>query len=128
MTPLDDVVDAEPDSLFDRFRDLLNGCGVEEHRVLPQQFFQASSRSKPDLRLRLRVLEEGLHDWEKYAFAEDREGLLIFEDTRDWLVDTSDWPMSFANLCDVFGLNVESARETLFHWYYNEKYKAHKAP
>jgi hypothetical protein len=58
----------------------------------------------PEKKLMLAVLENGVACFQKYAFARDRKGRLLFQEVEYWVQDTNrDWPFSFANVCDTLG-------------------------
>ena len=94
-------------------RDLL--CGRPEDLLIPAamrpiQFHDIWFRSRtlpPERRLALAVLEETLTDLVRFRFAPGRRAQRLFWQAHDWVTsDDREWPFSFVNLCEAFGLAV----------------------
>lgn len=120
MNELDDILENEPDSLFDRMSKIING--VEARRVLPQQFFHPASPYSGDIRLRYETLSEGIKEFRKYASPTAPEHIEIFDQAYNWVVSGDiDWPFSFVNLCETFGIDSDAARSVLLRWYHAQK-------
>ena len=99
-------------------RDLL--CGRAEDLFIPAamrpiQFHDIWFRSRtlpPGRRLALAVLEEALTDLVRFRFAPGRRAQRLFWQAHDWVAsDDREWPFSFVNLCEAFGLAVAPIRQ-----------------
>src|SRR5215813_13797511 len=54
--------------------------------------FRRKSYLEPERKLMLAVLENGVECFQKYAFARDRKGRLLFQEVEYWVQDTDrDW-------------------------------------
>jgi len=59
---------------------------------------------EPEQKLMLAVLDNAIACFQKYAFTRDRKGKVLFQEAEYWVQDTnSDWPFSFANVCETLG-------------------------
>jgi len=55
--------------------------------------------------------------FQKHAFARDRKGKVLFQEAEYWVQDTnSDWPFSFANVCETLGFVPDYLRQGLAQW------------
>jgi len=79
--------------------------------LLPWQFQVISRAILPARALALAVLEQAVADVKDQRFARTRRGQRLYWEAHQWIT-TSDreWPYSFANLCAVLGLDVDSVR------------------
>jgi hypothetical protein len=80
----------------------------EFETVLPSQFFgpQRMTALQPEKRLMLAVFEDAVLVYLR--------GLHFVPETHAWFeADDRDWPYSFANLCDVLGLDRIAVRAAL---------------
>jgi hypothetical protein len=51
------------------------------------------------------------------AFTRDRKGKVLFQEAEYWVQDTnSDWPFSFANVCETLGFAPDYLRQGLGQW------------
>ena len=58
--------------------------------------FRRKSYLEPEKKLMLAVLENGVECFQKYAFARNRKGRLLFQEVEYWVQDTNrDWLFSF---------------------------------
>lgn len=93
---------------------------VESDTVDPEQFFDVFRRKEhlePEKALLFAVLEDAIHCYTKYTFARDRVGKERFQEAEHWLMQAeNDWIFSFANVCDVVGLNPGYLRRGLRDW------------
>jgi hypothetical protein len=88
--------------------------------LLPTQFFSDRllvGRASGELALRWAVFSDGLSRYWKlasdYSFHDSEE----FLEEESWLLaDETEWPFSFASLCETFGLHVSSVRSSLLAW------------
>ncbi len=82
--------------------------------ILPPQYFRASTKLAPELRLMMAVLEDAIDCITKYRSAADREGRRIFDEEQQWLYsEESQWLYSFGSMCDVLDLDAEAVRHSL---------------
>ena len=93
---------------------------VESDTLLPSQFFARLEQQAPALRerrLMLAILQDAVGCFTKHIHARDPKRRSLFEDAEQWLSsDDAGWPFSYANICDVLGMNTEYVREGLFAW------------
>jgi hypothetical protein len=72
---------------------------------------------EPEQKLMLAVLDDAIACFQKYAFTRDRKGKVLFQEAQDWVQDTnSDWPLSFANVCETLGFAPDYLRQGLGQW------------
>jgi hypothetical protein len=82
--------------------------------ILPPQYFRASTKLAPELRLMMAVLEDAIDCITKYRSAADREGRRIFDEEQQWVYsEESQWLYSFGSMCDVLDLDAEAVRRSL---------------
>jgi hypothetical protein len=79
--------------------------------------FQRKSYLEPEEKLMLAVLQDAIACFQKYAFARERKGKMLFQETEFWVQNTnSDWPFSFANVCETLGFDPDYLRQGLAEW------------
>ncbi len=72
---------------------------------------------EPEQKLMLAVLDNAIACFQNYAFTRDRKGKVLFQEAEDWVQDTnSDWPFSFANVCETLGFDPDYLRQGLGQW------------
>ena len=72
---------------------------------------------EPEQKLMLAVLDNAIACLQKYAFTRDRKGKVLFQEAEYWVQDTnSDWPFSFANVCETLGFAPDYLRQGLGQW------------
>jgi hypothetical protein len=72
---------------------------------------------EPEEKLMLAVLQDAIACFQKYAFARERKGKMLFQETEFWVQNTnSDWPFSFANVCETLGFDPDYLRQGLAEW------------
>jgi hypothetical protein len=72
---------------------------------------------EPEQKLMLAVLDNAIACFQKYAFTRDRKGKVLFQEAEYWVQDTnSDWPFSFANVCETLGFATDYLRQGLGQW------------
>ena len=84
--------------------------------VLPEQFWNPGSgaRQSGERALMWAVFTESIESYRRYANAGSVELQIDFLDAERWLMATDwDWPFSFVNLCEVFGLDPVGVRRRL---------------
>jgi hypothetical protein len=88
--------------------------------LLPAQFFSDRllvGRASGELALRWAVFADGLSRYWKLASDCSLHNSEEFLEEESWvLADDTDWPFSFANLCETFGLHTSSVRSSLLAW------------
>ena len=79
--------------------------------------FRRKSYWEPEEKLMLAVLDDAIACFQKYAFARDRKGRLLFQEVAYWVQDTNrDWLFSFANVCETLGFAPDYLRQGLGQW------------
>ena len=72
---------------------------------------------EPEQKLMLAVLDNAIACFQKYAFTRDRKGKVLFQEAEYWVQDTnSDWPFSFANVCETLEFAPDYLRQGLGQW------------
>jgi len=88
--------------------------------LLPIQFFSDRllvGRASGELALRWAVFSDGLSRYWKLASDCSLHNSEEFLEEESWLLaDDTDWPFSFASLCETFGLHASSVRASLLAW------------
>ena len=88
--------------------------------LLPEQYLDTFRRKlhlEPEKKLMLAVLEDAIACFQKYVFAREGKGKILFQEAEDWVQDTnSDWLFSFANVCETLGFNPDYLRQGLVRW------------
>lgn len=88
--------------------------------LLPEQYLDTFRRKlhlEPEKKLMLAVLEDAIACFQKYVFARDGKGKMLFQEAEDWVQDeNSDWLFSFANVCETLGFTPDYLRQGLVHW------------
>ena len=65
----------------------------------------------------LAVLDDAIACFQKYAFARDRKGKVLFQEAEEWVQATNhDWPFSFVNVCEMLGFAPDYLRQGLAEW------------
>jgi hypothetical protein len=82
--------------------------------LLPEQYLETFRRKlhlEPEKKLMLAVLEDAIACFQKYVFARDGKGRMLFQEAADWVQDSnSDWLFSFANVCKTLSFSPEYLR------------------
>ena len=79
--------------------------------------FQRKRYWEPEERLMLAVLDDAIACFQKYAFARDRKGKVLFQEAEEWVQATNhDWPFSFVNICEMLGFGPDYLRQGLAEW------------
>jgi hypothetical protein len=79
--------------------------------------FQRKSYGEPEEKLMLAVLDDAIACFQKYAFARDRKGKVLFQEAEEWVQATNhDWPFSFVNVCEILGFAPDYLRQGLGQW------------
>jgi hypothetical protein len=79
--------------------------------------FRRKSYLELEKKLMVAVLDSAIACFQKYAFTRDRKGKVLFQEAEYWVQDTnSDWPFSFANVCETLGFAPGYLRQGLGQW------------
>jgi hypothetical protein len=88
--------------------------------LLPDQYLDTFRRKlylEPEKKLMLAVLEDAIACFQKYVFARDGKGRMLFREAEEWIQEKSgDWLFSFANICETLGFDPAYLREGLTRW------------
>src|SRR5262244_1514122 len=88
--------------------------------LLPAPFlatFRRKLHLAPEKKLMLAVLVRAIACFQKYVFAREGKGKILFQEAEDWVQDTnSDWLFSFANVCETLGFNPDYLRQGPALW------------
>lgn len=92
--------------------------------LMPDQYLETFRRKvplEPEKKLVLAVLEDAIACFQKYVFAREGKGRVLFQEAENWILETnSDWLFSFTNVCETLGFDADYLRGGLMRW------KAHK--
>jgi len=73
--------------------------------------FQRSEHLEPEKALLMAILEDAVHCYRKYRAAHDRAGRERFREAEQWIMEEGDdWLFSFANVCELLGLDPQYIR------------------
>jgi hypothetical protein len=65
----------------------------------------------------LAVLEDAIACFQKYVFAKDGKGKMLFQEAEEWFQEKGgDWLFSFSNVCETLGFNPDYLRQGLAQW------------
>ena len=88
--------------------------------LMPEQYLETFRRKlhlEPEKKLLLAVLEDAIACFQKYLFAKDGKGRVLFLEAEEWILDRdTDWLFSFANVCEMLGFEPSYLRDGLMHW------------
>lgn len=88
--------------------------------LLPAQFFSDHllvGKASGEMALRWAVFADGLKQYWKLAADPSAHTSPEFQEEEGWmLANDTEWPFSFTNLCETFGLNPQSVRNVLVAW------------
>ena len=93
------------------------GSLFQADTLAPQQYQQSARRTlfqEPEQELMFAVLKDAICCFQKYASARDKMRTRLYLEARKWLMEEdSDWPFSFANICEAIGLSPQYVRAGL---------------
>ena len=88
--------------------------------LMPEQYLETFRRKlhlEPEKKLLLAVLEDAIACFQKYLFAKDGKGRVLFLEAEEWILDRdTDWLFSFASLCEMLGFEPSYLRDGLMRW------------
>ncbi|HEX7406684.1 MAG TPA: hypothetical protein VF515_03430 [Candidatus Binatia bacterium] len=100
------------------------------HAVLPEQFWTQQGgprRACGERALMWAVLADGIDCYRRNAPPTSALRQMEFEEAERWVLDTDwDWPFSFVNLCETFGLDPAGVRHALRCWRNREHHEAYR--
>jgi hypothetical protein len=101
-------------------RDDRGGDVLEPDVMTPEQFFgllRQRSWQDGERRLMAAVLQDGIENFQKYAFATDPLGREIFDVEHGWLVADDDHALfAFNTVCEVLDIDPDCLRTGLLRW------------
>jgi hypothetical protein len=93
---------------------------LEPDVMTPEQFFgllRQRSWQDGERRLMAAVLQDGIENFQKYAFASDPLGRELFDVERSWIVADDDHALfSFTTVCEVLDIDPVCLRDGLLRW------------
>jgi hypothetical protein len=88
--------------------------------LLPDQYLDTFRRRfhlEPEKKLMLAVLEDAVACFQKYVFARDVKGKVLFQEAEGWVHDQNgDWPFSFVSVCETLGFDPDYLRRGIIRW------------
>lgn len=88
--------------------------------LLPEQFldtFRRKLQLEPEKKLMLAILEDAIACYQKYLFARDSKGKVLFDEAAQWVDDrVGGGVFAFDSVCESLGLNPEYVRRGLGAW------------
>ncbi|MPZ74990.1 MAG: hypothetical protein GEU77_00495 [Deltaproteobacteria bacterium] len=88
--------------------------------LMPDQYLETFRRKlylEPEKKLLLAVLEDAIACFQKYVFAKDGKGKILFQEAEEWILEeNTDWLFSFANVCEMLGFEPSYLRDGLMLW------------
>ena len=88
--------------------------------LLPEQYLETFRRRfhlEPERKLMLAVLEDAIACFQKYVFARDGKGKVLFQEAEEWIKERNgDWLFSFANVCETLGFDPDYLRQGVVQW------------
>jgi len=76
--------------------------------------FRRSEYYEPEKALIVAILEDAIHDYQKYRRARDAAGKERFREAEEWIMHRGkEWIFSFDNVCEFLGLDPEYLRRGL---------------
>jgi len=100
-------------------RDDRGGDVLEPDVMTPEQFFgllRQRSWQDGERRLMAAVLQDGIENFQKYAFAKDPLGRELFDVERSWIVADDRALFSFTTVCEVLDIDPSCLRDGLLRW------------
>ncbi|OGP29761.1 MAG: hypothetical protein A2038_10210 [Deltaproteobacteria bacterium GWA2_57_13] len=90
---------------------------IEPDAYLPSQFFGNRGLSRQldgEKKLMLAILKDAVECLEKYRGTKNTIGKGLYQNALEWVGDESTgWPFSFNNICDLLGFDPDYLREFL---------------
>lgn len=88
--------------------------------LLGAQYFETMRRKallEPEKKLMLAILEDAVNCFRDNLLAQGVKAKRLFEEAEEWILEEDgDWLFSFANICEVLGLNPGYVRQGLLRW------------
>ncbi|MFI5396759.1 MAG: hypothetical protein ACHQ9S_14585 [Candidatus Binatia bacterium] len=100
------------------------------YAVLPEQFWAQEGGTRHacgERALMWAVLADGIDCYRRNAHPTSALQRTEFADAERWVLDTDwDWPFSFVNLCETFGLDPAGVRHALRCWRNRPRHEAYR--
>ena len=105
-----------------------NGLSMEERvsslfqpdTLLPDQYLETFRRKlhlEPEKKLMLAILEDAVACYQKYIFAREGKGKILFSEAEEWIMEPKgDWLFSFDNVCETLGFEPAYLRQGMKKW------------
>ena len=88
--------------------------------LLPEQYldtFRRKLQLEPEKKLMLAILEDAIACYQKYLFARDSKGKVLFEEAEQWVHEEGGGSVfGFDSVCEALGLNPDYLRRGLAAW------------
>ena len=88
--------------------------------LLPDQYFETFRRKfhlEPEKKLMLAILEDAVACFQKYIFARDGKGKMLFRESEEWVEGrNADGIFSFDSVCEMLGFDPAYLRQGLVGW------------
>ena len=79
--------------------------------------FRRKLQLEPEKKLMLAILEDAIACYQKYVFARDSKGKILFEEAEQWVHgDGGGSVFAFDSVCESLGLNPDYLRRGLADW------------
>ncbi len=92
--------------------------------MLPSQFatrVRGRGPQEAEFNLVRAILDDAIHCFKKYRFAESDSSRALYEEARDWIESTDrQWPFSYENVCMILGIDPDYLRLGLAQWEHRE--------
>jgi hypothetical protein len=71
----------------------------------------------PEKALLLAILEDAVDCFQKHAAARGEKQKKLIDEAKSWILqEDRNWPMSFVNICEIFGIHPHYLRSGLMAW------------
>jgi hypothetical protein len=88
--------------------------------LLPDQYLDTFRRKfhlEPEKKLMLAILEDAVACFQKYAFARDGKGKMLFREAEEWVQEKpGDGIFAFDVVCETLGFDPDYLREGIMAW------------
>lgn len=100
-----------------KWNDTFRSGLFEPDVILPTQVAVRGQRAQGERLLMVAVLEDAINCFQSNLFATHPKERQLFHEAEEWLmVERSDAPFSFRNVCTVIGLDPDYVRRGLQQW------------
>ena len=99
--------------------------------LLPDQYLETFRRKlhlEPEKKLMLAILEDAIACFQKYVFARDSKGEILFNEAEEWILQPAGGGIfAFDAVAEALGLNPDYLRQGLAAWKKNALMERHQA-